>query len=113
MWLATLGPVLVALFAVFAMQRDCTEADFGTAFETLFRQQIDRRLDVPLQAQQDYARILTDALAEDGIAALTPQLVILVDRNPNVQALVLFWKPWRRFPLYRRITSLHRQAGSL
>lgn len=58
--------------------------------ERLFQQQVDRRLEVPEAERDLYVELLRQALAADGIAELTPQFLLLVDRNPNVQAAMLF-----------------------
>lgn len=84
---------VIALSVLLVAPGGAVAQDFGAGLQALFQQQVDRRLDLPEDARQDYARLLKQALADYGIAELTPQLVVLVDRNPNVQALMLFWKP--------------------
>ncbi len=60
---------------------------------TLYQAQVDRRLDVPPAEQAYYAGQLTTALAQAGLGTLPPQYVVLVDRNPHVQAVFLYWLP--------------------
>lgn len=52
--------------------------------------EVDRRLEVPAEAQAEYAGLLRSALADSGIGSLLPQPLLLIDRNPQVQALLLF-----------------------
>lgn len=58
----------------------------------LFRQQVDRRIDVPVSAQRQYATLLGKALADAGFGDVPAQYVVLVDRNALVQAAMIFWK---------------------
>lgn len=51
-----------------------------------FAQEVDRRLDVPAQAQQRYLALLDTALADAGLADLPAQTLVLVDRSVQVQA---------------------------
>ncbi|PKO45434.1 MAG: hypothetical protein CVU30_00970 [Betaproteobacteria bacterium HGW-Betaproteobacteria-3] len=51
-----------------------------------FALEVDRRLDVPAQAQQRYLALLDTALAAAGLADLPMQTLVLVDRNVQVQA---------------------------
>ncbi|MDZ4146496.1 MAG: L,D-transpeptidase [Burkholderiales bacterium] len=51
-----------------------------------FALEVDRRLDVPAQAQQRYLALLDAALANAGLADLPMQTLVLVDRSVQVQA---------------------------
>ncbi len=66
--------------------------DDGRKLASLFEQQVTRRLNVPQAEQEHYAQLLTSTLEQDGLARLLPQYVMLVDRNPHVQAAMIFWK---------------------
>lgn len=56
-----------------------------------FTAEVDRRLPVPPDVQRRYAERLRDALADAQAGAPLPaQHVVLVDRNVNVQALLLY-----------------------
>ncbi len=57
-----------------------------------FAREVDRRLEIPADAQADYARALERALEGAGVAAPGPQYFVLVDRSPYVQAALLFWR---------------------
>lgn len=64
--------------------------DSPLALREIYNQQVDRRLDIPADEQQFYAKLLAQQLQQAGLN-LTPQYVLLVDRNPQVQALLLYW----------------------
>ena len=66
--------------------------DSGTALAPIFERQVAPRLTVPLKEQQHYASLLDAALQRAGIQQLRPEYVVLVDRNPRVQAAMIFWK---------------------
>ena len=54
-----------------------------------FAGEVDHRLDVPLDEQQRYMLLLQQALTAGTLAALAGQSVVLVDRNPQVQAAMV------------------------
>jgi hypothetical protein len=56
---------------------------------TRFSSEVDHRLDVPLTEQKQYADLLTQALGDVDPTNTAPQSYVLVDRNPNIQALML------------------------
>lgn len=58
----------------------------------LYRAQVDRTLDVPAAEVQRYGLLAGQALAQAAVAPAQPQYVVLVDRSPQVQALMLFWR---------------------
>jgi hypothetical protein len=58
-----------------------------------FAQEVDRQLTVPEAEQQAYAALLAQTLAAQGLATASAQFVLLVDRSPQVQAAMLYWKP--------------------
>jgi hypothetical protein len=53
-----------------------------------YAQEVTRRLAVPEDQQQAWASLLSTLLADK---ELTPQYVVLVDRNPFVQAVAIYW----------------------
>lgn len=64
----------------------------------LYAAEVDRRLEVPPQAQQAVLRLLDEALASAGLPDLPPQHVLVVDRSPQVQAAFLVLRtPDRRW----------------
>ncbi|HEV3105834.1 MAG TPA: L,D-transpeptidase [Trinickia sp.] len=59
---------------------------------TQFKREVRRRLTVPPGEQRNYAARLQDELAERGLGDLERQYVVLVDRNPNVQAVFIYFR---------------------
>lgn len=57
-----------------------------------FKREVARRLAVPPDAQRGYAARLQSVLAASGLGDLSRQYVLLVDRNPNVQALFIYFR---------------------
>jgi hypothetical protein len=67
---------------------------------TEFNREVRRRLGVPPRDQRNYAERLQAELEATGLADLQKQYVVLVDRNPNVQAVFIYFRgasadPWR------------------
>jgi hypothetical protein len=59
---------------------------------------VDKRLDIPAEVARDYAQRAHQALNAAGLIAISSQYLLLVDRNPNVQAILLLWKPESEWP---------------
>jgi hypothetical protein len=64
-------------------------ADDGAQLAAIFRQQVDRKLEVPKNEQLKYGDLLAESLGS--IESSKPQFVVLVDRNVFVQAAMIFW----------------------
>jgi len=75
-----------------------SSAEDGTSLSLAFQREVIRRLDVPQQAQAHYAQLLKAALASAGIPAMKSQYVLMADRNPNVQAIFVYWLDARASP---------------
>lgn len=80
--------IVVLLFASIAMP---SEAEDGTSFVPVFQREVEQRLDLPQAAQMLYAQLLDAALKNTGTLISTSQYLLLVDRNPNVQAAFIYW----------------------
>ena len=65
--------------------------DSALDLREIYVQKVDRLLIVPQEYQRFYAEQLIHALQQAGLDKLPPQYVVLVDRSPKVQALLLFW----------------------
>ena len=63
----------------------------GQNIAPLYEAQVDPRLDVPPEERAYYAELLQN-LGDDRLRDGPPQYVVLVDRAPLVQAVMLFWK---------------------
>lgn len=57
-----------------------------------FAQSIDRRLRVPQGESERYAALAENALVQTAAMPGSGQYLVVVDRNPRVQALMLFWR---------------------
>ena len=60
----------------------------GTSLAQNYAREVDRRLTVPETEQQAWALLLSTLLADKDLA---PQYVVLVDRNPFIQAVAIYW----------------------
>ena len=66
----------------------------------MFAQNVTRKLRVPASEQSAYADRLQAALGANALGNLSGEYVVLVDRNPNVQALFIYFRatpsdPWQ------------------
>lgn len=64
----------------------------GSEFAGVFAREVTPALAVPDDEQTRYARRLADALLSAGIDLAGAQFVLLVDRNPQVQAAFVYWR---------------------
>lgn len=64
-------------------------SEFGTVRQA-FTQQVPRHLNLPATTVTRYAGLLASALQADGLDAAAGDWVVLVDRNPRVQAAMVF-----------------------
>ena len=83
---------LALLMLVTALAPRTSAAEDGRMLAPVFAQQVTRRLNVPQEERQRYAELLASTLADAGIPELGPEYIVLVDRNPRVQAAMIFWK---------------------
>lgn len=63
----------------------------GTSLALTFQREVDLQFDVPPQNLSRYAKLLEAALANAEALAESSQYVLMVDRNPNVQAIFVYW----------------------
>src|SRR5450759_6036236 len=64
--------------------------DAGPDLTTEFAREVSPRLALPADEQRGYAEWLRRTLASEGLSALSPQYVVLVDRNASVQAAFIY-----------------------
>jgi hypothetical protein len=57
-----------------------------------FRADVDKRLDVPAFEIQRYGQLAEAALGRAGIVLTSAEYLVVVDRNPDIQALFVFWR---------------------
>ena len=67
------------------------KAEDGTALVLAFQMEVDRRLELPQPDQLRYAQLLEGALASAGTLFMKSQYILVLDRNPNVQAIFVYW----------------------
>jgi hypothetical protein len=82
---------LSALAAGAASGSGAGEVSATTPQSKELAQQVTPQRQLAAQAQARYARRLDDALATAGVRIERPRFVVLVDRDPGAQALLLFW----------------------
>lgn len=89
----------VALSAIWLLG-DTQAFAIGSALELreIYTQQVDRQLVLPQEEQLYYAQLLLLELRKAGADKLLSQYVVLVDRSPRVQALLMFWISESGFP---------------
>lgn len=68
-----------------------------------YARQVDRRLDVPPAEVQRYALLAERAFEAAGIQPAEAQYIVIVDRDPQVQALLLVW---------RSVTGSYQMVGA-
>jgi hypothetical protein len=84
-------PLAASLPLALALQ--CAAAfESGTELRELFKQEVDRRIELPESEQNEYAQRLAAALAAHGLADLPSQYFVLVDRDLHVQTVMIYWK---------------------
>jgi hypothetical protein len=84
---------MAALLAgLLAMHANARVFENGTAPARLYEEEVDRRLALPAKEQQHYAGLLAAQIEQAGLFGLQSQYFVLVDRNPNVQAAMIYWK---------------------
>lgn len=86
---ACLKVVVAALLAV--MSFSCLAFDAVADMAARYRAEVDMRLDLPALETRRYAHLAAAALARAGVSLAQPQYVVVVDRDPLVQAVLLFW----------------------
>lgn len=64
----------------------------GDELAQVFAEKVTPRLEVPPLEQQKYAEGLRLILTGAAMSGLPPQFLVVVDRNPNVQAVMVYWK---------------------
>jgi len=69
----------------------CASAfESGLEIASLYEQEVDRRLDLPEAERRFYAEALAAELQASGRADFVTQFVVVVDRSPRVQAVMIF-----------------------
>lgn len=77
--------------ASLALSSTPARAEDGTVLSTAFQLEVKPTLDVPEPDQARYAALLESALAGAEIPLFRSQYVVMVDSNPHVQAIFIYW----------------------
>lgn len=89
---AALAGVIASCFATAAFgQVDGIDVNAALVMTTHYAEQVDRQLIVPGDEVLRYGQLAEAALANADITLIEPGYVIVVDRDPQVQALLLFF----------------------
>jgi hypothetical protein len=83
--------ILLVIVLLFAAASVSSKAEDGMSLAPTFQSEVDRRLGLPQEAQARYAQLLEAALASAEIPIMTSQYVLVLDRNPYVQAIFVYW----------------------
>lgn len=82
----------VALLALLLLgATPCFAMESALELREIYMQKVDRRLVIPQEEQNFYAQQLLGELQQSGLEKPPPQYVVLIDRSPQVQALLLYW----------------------
>jgi hypothetical protein len=82
---------MLTVLAIALLTAGTSRAGVGPAdLRAAYHDQVDRRLTLPHEEAARYGDLALDALARAGISLQAPQYLVLVDRSPNVQAILLF-----------------------
>jgi hypothetical protein len=90
--------------AIFRMAMACVLAwvsvhawafDAGADMAVLYSAEVERTLAVPASEARRYARLAQEALVVAEVVLAGPQYFAVVDRDPNIQALFLFFRDAR------------------
>lgn len=88
---AILGAVLFAV-APPATAEAPPQWQSGTELAAVFQREVDKRLAIPDDERTRYAGELQRALVDAGKTTHRAEYVLLVDRSPHIQALLIFWR---------------------
>jgi hypothetical protein len=86
-----MNKIILATALLLACSAAPSRAEDGTSLAPVFQREVDLQVDVPPQYRPRYARLLETALADAGVQIASSQYVVMVDRNPEVQAIFLYW----------------------
>lgn len=87
-----LARAIVLALAACAASAFAAAPQSPTELGQAYAARVDRRLHVPAQEVQRYADLAEQAFQRANVMPIEPQYVVVVDRNPHVQALLLMWR---------------------
>ena len=83
--------ILLAIALLIVSSDVSANNEDGTSLVLTFQHDVDMRIELPQEAQVQYAELLEDTLNKASTSIEVSQYVMLVDRNPNVQVIFLYW----------------------
>ena len=82
---------LISLLATLPLADPSTAGETPTAVATQYEREMDKRLMPPATEVQHYGALARQMLQATGIELDHPQYPVLVDRSPQVRAILLLW----------------------
>ena len=79
-----------------SVQAEQSPLEMAGIFESL----IDKRLTLPVAEQYHYAQLIVDSLAQAHARIQRDQYLVMVDRSPLVQTVLLYWAPIEGMPFF-------------
>jgi hypothetical protein len=93
--------LIAGLFLLFGTSAQATEAvRFPLEMANVFETWVDKQLSLPKEERLLYSDLLTHSLAKKLTTLTHDQFVLVVDRNPLVQAALIYWVPVVGLPLF-------------
>ena len=80
--------ILVSLLTVASVS---AQTESGTSLALAYQREVSGRLDIPPEARMRYAQLLETALDGAANPFMKSQYILVLDRNPNVQAIFVYW----------------------
>jgi hypothetical protein len=81
--------VLTLLFLVSGVQAGSPASD--SDLRIAFSESVSPRIQVPVEIQNDYSNLLQDAIHNANVSISSRQYVVLVDRNPYAQIVMIYF----------------------
>jgi hypothetical protein len=83
--------ILLILVLLLVAASVSAQSEDGTSLALAYQREVNSRLDIPPEVRMHYAQLLDTTLAGAGVPFLKSQYILVLDRNPNVQAIFVYW----------------------
>lgn len=83
--------ISLLLLVILSLLQSDILAETGASLAASYSNEVTLRLQVPRQEQLRYAQLLKAALVNAGKTLQRSQYIVVLDRNPQVQAVFLYW----------------------
>ena len=97
---ALVKALLTSLFFMSSLPLGAQGLQTPAELAAIHARDVDKRLLLPADETLRYGALLQSALSGAGTHLTSDQYVILVDRSPLVQALMIYWRPVQGAPLF-------------